>query len=67
VAIILHDQQVKPVTHGWANAAQKLPFAADWRMLFAEYPIVEEKFIVSDKFVDSCRNKELKEEACLIG
>ena len=65
VAIILHDQQAKPTTDGSANASQKLPFVADWRILFAEYPIVEEKFAVSDNFVEARRNKELKEEACL--
>ena len=51
VVIILHDQQVKPVAGGSPIGAQKLPFAADGRMLFAEYPIVGEKFQMSDKFV----------------
>jgi hypothetical protein len=36
---------------GSAIAAQKPPIVADWRMLFAEYPIVIEKFQMSDKFV----------------
>jgi hypothetical protein len=51
VAIILHGQQVKPVAGGWAIVAQKLPIVADWRMLFAEYPIVGRKFEMIYKFV----------------
>jgi hypothetical protein len=35
------------------NAAQKPIFVADRRTLFAEYPIVEEKFTMSDKFVEA--------------
>jgi len=34
-----------------AIAAQKLPIVADRRMLYAEYPIVDGKFALSDKFV----------------
>jgi hypothetical protein len=44
VAIILHDQDVKTV-------AGRSAIVADWKMLFAEYPIVGEKFQRSDKFV----------------
>lgn len=51
LAIILPDQPVRPLAGGGSNCRTKPPIVADWRTLFAEYPIVGEKFQTSDKFV----------------
>jgi hypothetical protein len=51
VAKIPHDDKGKPV-YRCIQLPYKRPIVADGRMLFAEYPIVDGKFALSDKFVE---------------
>jgi hypothetical protein len=45
---------------GSAVAAHKPVIVADWRMLFAEYPIVGKKFQMIDTFVYAAKTGEQK-------